>query len=120
MVSIQARGFSLTQALKKRVQKRISFILGNVGNPVINVDVKLSDINGPKGGVDKKCQVFIQLKGHASVVVADTQNDMYYAIDRACSRALRTVRRRVSQKNTNKGFRHRALPGFYTDMPEAS
>jgi ribosome-associated translation inhibitor RaiA len=76
----------------------MSFILGNIGHPVLNVDVKLSDINGPKGGVDKKCQVSIQLKGLANVVVTDTQGDMYYAIDRACSRALRTIRRRLSQK----------------------
>jgi ribosome-associated translation inhibitor RaiA len=107
MLRIQSRGFALTPALKQRVSKRIGMILGNTAHPITSVDVRLSDINGPKGGVDKKCQIHIQLSGHPSVVITDIQHDLYYAIDRAASRAMRTVRRRLSQKQLNRNRRVR-------------
>jgi ribosome-associated translation inhibitor RaiA len=109
MLSIQSRGFSLTPALKARVSKRIGLILGNTGHPITNIDVRLSDINGPKGGVDKKCQINIQLSGHTNVVITDIQHDLYYAIDRAASRAMRTVRRRLSQKQYSRDRRGRDI-----------
>jgi ribosome-associated translation inhibitor RaiA len=98
MLSIQSRGFTLTRALKDRISKRIGLILGNTGHPITNVDVRLSDINGPKGGVDKKCQIHIQLSGQPGVIVTDIQRDLYNAIDRAASRAMRTMRRKLSQR----------------------
>lgn len=103
MLSVQSRGFSLTPALKERVSKRIGLILGNTGHPITGIDVRLSDINGPKGGIDKKCQIHIHLSGHPGVTITDIQHDMYYAIDRAASRAMRTVRRRLSQKQSSRG-----------------
>ena len=103
MLSIQSRGFTLTPALKQRVSKRIGLIIGNTGHPITNVDVRLSDINGPKGGVDKRCQIHIKLSGYPSVTVTDIQHDMYYAIDRAASRATRIVRRRLSQNQFSRG-----------------
>jgi len=107
MLSIQSRGFDLTGALRERVKKRIGLILGNTGYPITRIDVRLSDINGPKGGIDKKCKIHIHLSGHPSVVVTDIQRDLYHAIDRAASRAMRTVRRRLSQKSFNAARRSR-------------
>ena len=102
MLSIQSRGFTLTPALKQRVRERIGLILGNTSHPVMNVDVRLSDINGPRGGIDKKCQIHIRLSGYPSVTVTDIQHDMYYAIDRAASRATRTMRRRLAQNQLSR------------------
>lgn len=107
MLSIQARGFKLTGSLKERVSKRIGLILGNIGHPITGVDVRLSDINGPRGGVDKKCQVLIHLSGQSDVIVTDIQHDLYHAIDRAAGRAIRTVRRRISQKQFSTSRRAR-------------
>ena len=118
MLSIQSRGFTLTTALKQRVRERIGLILGNMGHPVMNVDVRLSDINGPRGGIDKKCQIHIRLSGYQSVTVTDIQHDMYYAIDRAASRATRTMRRRLAQNQLSRKRipRNASAASLYMDL----
>lgn len=48
--------------------------------------VGLAAINGPRGGVDKRCQIVLKLAGQNSIVIEDTEADLYFAIDRACER----------------------------------
>ncbi|MFC1689756.1 HPF/RaiA family ribosome-associated protein, partial [Pseudomonadota bacterium] len=60
--------------------------------------VRLSDINGPRGGVDKCCRLQVVLEGLPPVVIEDTETDMYVAIDRAANRAGRTVRKRLTRR----------------------
>lgn len=100
MIAIQARDLSLTQSLRGHVYKRLAFTLGRCSSRVHRVEVRLSDINGPRGGVDKSCKIKVQLPGKPDIVVEDVQADLYTAIDRAAGRAGRTLARRL----------HRSLP----------
>ena len=47
------------------------------------VVMRLSDINGPRGGADKRCHLQVVLAGLPDVVVEDIEADLYVAIDRA-------------------------------------
>lgn len=93
-IHIQAHGFALTDPLEKFTLNRIRQGLGARLNNIVNVRVGLSDINGPKGGEDKRCKVHISLPKQRDVVVEDTQADMYQAIGNAMQRAKRTLNRR--------------------------
>ena len=95
-IAIQSRDFSLTDALQDHVHNRLGFTLSRAASRVRRVDVRLSDLNGPRGGVDKRCLVEIRIDGLPAVVVEDVQSDMYTAIDRAAARAARTVMRRLA------------------------
>ncbi len=108
LISVQCRGFSLTDAIQEHVHKRLGFTLARGGDRVRRVDVRLSDLNGPRGGVDKRCLIEVQLDGLPVVVVEDVQSDLYTAIDRAAGRAGRTVMRRLALENP----RRRAPAGF--------
>lgn len=99
---IQARGFSLTEALVNHVEKRIGFTFLNANSRVNRVLVRLSDLNGPRGGVDKCCLVEVRLERSQVVVVEDIQPDMYTAINRAIGRAARTVKRRLAQQGSRR------------------
>ena len=103
LISIQSRGFSLTEALENHVHKRLGFTLARGGDRVRRVDVRLSDLNGPRGGIDKRCLIEVQLDGLASVVVEDIQSDLYSAVDRAAGRAGRTVMRRLALDSPRRG-----------------
>jgi len=37
------------------------------------------------------------MAGHSNIVIEDTQADLYFAIDRACERAMRTLNRRLER-----------------------
>ena len=104
---IHVRGFSLTDALEHHIQNRLGFTFSHASSRVRRVFVRLSDLNGPRGGIDKRCLVEVRLDGLPAVVVEDVQSDMYTAIYRAIGRASRTVMRRLSQHNTRQ--RHVAV-----------
>ncbi len=99
-IDIQSRGFSLTDALLSYAERRLLFAMSYCSGHVNRVVVRLSDINGPRGGADKRCHIQVVLAGIPDVVVEDTEVDLYTAIDRAIDRARRTVFRRVDRQLT--------------------
>lgn len=101
-IAIQTHGFPLTGALEKHVQDRLRFTFSRVADRVRRVRISLSDINGPRGGVDKRCLIEARLDGLPSVVIQDLQSDMYIAIDRAAGRAARSVMRRLALKTSKR------------------
>jgi ribosome-associated translation inhibitor RaiA len=60
--------------------------------------VRLSDVNGPRGGEDKRCHIEVRLRGMPDVVIVDTEADLYVAIDRATERAGRALVRRLERR----------------------
>ena len=94
---IQTKGFSLTESLRNYTEKRMEFALHRNDKHILRTCVWLADINGPRGGIDKRCQVELKLAGQNSIVIEDTEADLYVAIDRACERAMRTLKRRLER-----------------------
>ena len=96
-IDIQARNFSLTAALLGHVKRRLRFALSTKDDHIQRVVIRLSDINGPRGGEDKCCHIQVVLPHLPDVIIEDTEEDMYIAIDRAADRAGRTVGRRLAR-----------------------
>jgi len=103
-IDIQARDFSLTKALRRHVERRLGFALSTRYDRIKRILVRLSDINGPRGGNDKCCQLHVVMPGQADVIIEDTQANLYVAIDRAADRASRAVTRKLARlHNKNRG-----------------
>lgn len=96
-IDIQARGFALTEGLRAHVERRLQFAMSRVQGRVLRIKVRLSDVNGPKGGVDMRCHLQICVGGLPDVVVEDTETDLYDAVNRAVERAGRTLRRQLAR-----------------------
>ncbi len=99
-INIQSRNFSLTDALRSHAERRLRFALTCCDNHIRRVVMRLSDINGPRGGADKRCHLQVVLAGLPDVVIEDTEADLYVAIDRATDRAGRTVVRKTKRQQT--------------------
>ncbi len=97
-IEIQARNFPLTQAMRSHVERRLGFALSTRHEHIQRILVRLSDINGPRGGHDKCCQIQVVLPQLADVIVEDTESNLYSAIDRAADRASRTVARKLARQ----------------------
>lgn len=96
-IGIQTNGFILTDGLREHTERRLQFALNWASHDVRKVAVRLSDINGPRGGSDKRCQIQVRLAGGQDVVIEDTEADLYVAIDRAADRADHAVARRLER-----------------------
>ena len=105
LINIQAHGFSVTRAIREYVEERIHFALSRIGHRLRRVDVRLSDLNGPRGGIDKCCLIEVRIDRHPPIVVTDIQADLYTSVDLASARVGRTVMRRLALHNR----RHRPL-----------
>ncbi len=97
-IQIHTQNFILTDGLRDHIARRLAYALNHAHDSVSRVVVRLSDINGPRGGQDKRCGIEIRLKGATTVAIEDTETDLYVAIDRAADRAGRTLDRRLSRR----------------------
>ena len=108
-IDIQSNGLVVTSSLRAYIKRRLRFALGWALTS--RLVVWLSDINGPRGGRDKRCKIQVQLgHGRKSVLIEDTEADLYTAIDRAADRADRAVSRQLARR---RAFTHEKLT-----MPE--
>ena len=84
--------------LRDLTERRVRFVLRRLGWLVPRAEVQMSDLNGPRGGVDKRCGIEVRLKGAPAIAIDDTEADLYVAIDRAAERTGRTLDRRIARR----------------------
>jgi putative sigma-54 modulation protein len=105
-VDIQSLGFSLTPALSDYAGKRIDYSLSFASDRIARLIVRLSDINGRRGGKDKRCLLELRLKGATGIVIEDVEADLYAAIDRATDRARRALVRKLDHLREIRTMEH--------------
>ena len=105
---IQARGFPLTESLRRHAERRLDFAIGSMQGRLRSVSVRLSDENGPRGGHDKLCLIHVSVPGAAPVVIEDVESDLYVAIDRAADRLGRALARRLQRQHRERRANGRA------------
>ena len=60
-ILLQSHGFELTPEIDAHVRKQLVRNLASPEQHIMAVDVFLGDINGPRGGADKKALLCVQL-----------------------------------------------------------
>lgn len=101
-LDVQARSFNLTRSLKHYLNKRIRSSILPRAEHIRRINVRLSDINGPHGGVDKRCHLHVILPHIPDVVIEETQDNLYSAIDMAIARARGVLDRKLSRQRDRK------------------
>lgn len=78
------------------VQRRLEFALGRFAGRIRSLQVRLSDVNGPRGGRDKKCLIAVRLTSPSRIVIVeDVDADETVVVCRATERVARAVARAV-------------------------
>ena len=68
-IDIRFRGLANSEFLRAHIVRRIHFQLRRLGKALGAVVVRLSDVNGPRGGVDKRCQVMLVRPGQPPLTI---------------------------------------------------
>lgn len=110
LVQVQAKGLPRAAALRRRAVAKMQAALGRFSHVVAEVNVRLADINGPRGGVDKLCRIVVRMQRSSLVVIQELGADMAPVIDRAADRVHRSVSRQLGQlpRVERSGMRARA------------
>lgn len=90
------------ETLHEFISRRLHFALGRFGPEIQRVTVRLADVNGPRGGVDKHCRVEIKLPGLDLVLSEGTGQDFESAAAFAAGRAGRSVARALDRRRDKR------------------
>ena len=96
-IEVRAMGMPVTEGMRAHVERRLAFALDRFGRRVARVTVRVTDVNGPRGGPDKACRVDAALENGGRVHIDERDLDAYAAIDRAAHRLGHTVARRLER-----------------------
>ena len=97
-IHVRSRGFELTNALRAHAERRLLFALGRFRRRLQSVMLRMDDVNGPRGGADKRCQIVARLAPWGDVRVEELDGDLYAAISRAAGRLDRAVAREMERR----------------------
>lgn len=98
MVSIRARSLNWTDELRDKVERSILFALDRYRTQVKYVSVYLADVNGPKGGVDKICQITADLDRGNPVLILEKGSEIELMVNRAVTRLSYRVGRKLQRR----------------------
>jgi hypothetical protein len=86
---------------------RMRFALRRLSGLVPHAKIQLSDVNGPRGGVDKLCQVELKTNTAGTLVISALANNWRTALDQTLTRATKVLTHTMQRKQ--KPSRERGL-----------
>jgi hypothetical protein len=99
----------LGQAAIGRMERRIDASFEKFKDDVKSIELSISDVNGPRGGVDKACRVLVNLRRKRKVVVTVTEESTSKAIQAAIEKATRSVGKKIKRSVARRDQRQLAL-----------
>jgi putative sigma-54 modulation protein len=107
---LSGKGIEMTAELRELVRRRVDVALGRFAGRLEQVFVRLGDVNGPRAGVDKYCDIGIEAGLPRPLMIRERQGSLPAALSVACKRAGRAVRRqlelaRVGRRRTGTRLR---------------
>jgi ribosome-associated translation inhibitor RaiA len=97
-IELRSSNLPISTALREHVARRIDFALRRFAIRIERIVVRLVDVNGPKGGLDKRCRIVARLSRSRSVVVEAIDADAYVAVSQAAIRLDERVARLVTRR----------------------
>lgn len=105
--TISGHQFTLTPAIKKYALENLRDPIEKIWNKNGSVlEIHLSDLRGPKGGIDQECRAILQMPDGPKLVITEVTDDIRTSIHQCRKRLLRRVRKHLSQR-TDLGRRPR-------------
>src|SRR5437870_8750601 len=103
---IRILGIDLTGALQLYIERRLRSSLSRFGGRVGRVRVRITDVNGPRGGPDKSCHISAELLPSGMTLLQQATDANLYA---AIGRATEGIGRSLDRKSTRLNSSHVAI-----------
>jgi putative sigma-54 modulation protein len=97
-LEIRSRDVEIGQELRGSIERRLRFLLGRFGTRVGRVTVYLAELDGPRGGIDKRCRIVVRLVHSGQILVEYADTDLGAALERAADRVGQSVGRELERR----------------------
>ena len=95
-VFIHTQGLKLSREEHEHIRHRMRQALARFGQRAMSATLHLSDVNGPRGGVDKDCHLVVELED-TTAVVRDRGDQVRALVDQALQRAVHSIGRQIGK-----------------------
>jgi len=99
-IEVRGHGFEIERELSGYAERRLLFALTRFSRRIEVIRARLSDMNGPRGGVDKECRLAAVVAPVGEILVVERDADMRAAIDLGADRLARAVARKVGRRRS--------------------
>ena len=101
-LQINDRSGRMTDADREEAQRRVLFALSRFTPVIARTELTISDINGPRDGIDVQCQCRVIPKRGEPLIVVNRDADILQSIGTCAKRMGRTVARWVERKSDHQ------------------
>lgn len=95
-----------TPGMLEFVQSHITAAVGRFASRIRDIRVRIADVNGPRGGLDKRCVILATVSGRGAgggdVIVRHGDSDFYAAIAGAAHGLKHLLARRIDRGHTKR------------------
>jgi len=92
-LNVRLKDIEDADGLREKIERKIGFATDRFTERLIEIHVLVSDINGPRGGIDKHCSIRGVLEGSRSITVDERGADAIAVVNRAVRRLSSSVSR---------------------------
>jgi putative sigma-54 modulation protein len=101
-VTLDTRNVTVPATFRNRLTHRVSGFFSRFDHSVRKLHVTLKDVNGPRGGIDKVCQLNIELTDGKQIIVQECSNRLVKSIGLSIRRARNLVARQLKKKRPRR------------------
>jgi ribosome-associated translation inhibitor RaiA len=98
----------LSDKLRGHIERKLEFAVGRLAQRVDRLSVYLDDLNGPKGGADKRCRILADVRPSQRIVAEQVSDDFFTGISGAAEKLGRAVKRRIDRRRVTARTRRTA------------
>jgi hypothetical protein len=105
-VTFTLRGIELTPEQREILNRKAEFSFDRFSDKLASVEILLDDMNGPRGGDDKRCRVILRLH-HEPTVILEERGAVAIAVGLT---AIERAARRIAEKRPRWKDHRAAMP----------
>lgn len=92
-VNVRLKDMEDADRLREKIERKVGFATDRFTERLIEIHVTVSDINGPRGGIDKHCSIRGVLEGGRPITVEERGADAIAVVNRAVRRLSSSIGR---------------------------
>ncbi len=97
-IEVNSTSVDYTPEVREFLQRRFDAAFDRFQKQIRELRVRLSDLNGPRGGVDKSCRVSIKLTPRGEMVLEQRGDEIHATIASAVERASENLAQRLAKQ----------------------
>jgi putative sigma-54 modulation protein len=101
-LEIRGVNYELDHLVRDHIERRLRSALGRFARRIYRCTVRLTDVNGPRGGIDKRCRLAIALVPRGVLMIEGAADDPFALIARVAKRAGRAVGREFERRREGR------------------